>query len=194
MMDALMWATLLLVVGLGLIVLELFIPSGGVLGILASLAIIASLVVAFTGGWISGVIMMVTMMIVLPLAIAGAIRWWPHTPMGRMVVLETPEMEDERYPDADDRRSLDALIGRRGTAKSKMLPSGAIVIDGRVYDALAEGMAIEPGQPVRVTAIRTNRLIVMLDDAAPAGPVEDADLLSQPAEPFGIDPLDESPA
>ena len=50
-MDALLWSILLLLLGLALIALEVFVPSGGVLGVLAALALIASIVVAFSGGW-----------------------------------------------------------------------------------------------------------------------------------------------
>ena len=60
--DALLWSILLLALGLGLIALELLVPSGGVLGILAALAIIASIAVAFSGGWVTGVIMLVATM------------------------------------------------------------------------------------------------------------------------------------
>ena len=190
MMDALLWSLLLLVVGLAFIVLEVFIPSGGVLSILAAVAIIGSLVMAFSGGWVPGVIMTVTMMIVLPLVVAGVIRWWPHTPIGRLIVLETPESEDEVLPDSPEYRDLKLLVGRRGVARTKMLPSGAVTIDGNVYDALADGMAIDPGQPILVTAIRTNRLIVVADDRIVDAPPAPDDPLAQPAEPLGFDSLD----
>jgi membrane-bound serine protease (ClpP class) len=189
MMDALLWSLLLLVVGLAFIVLEVFIPSGGVLSVLAAVALIGSLVMAFSGGMVPGVIMLVTMMVVLPLVIAGVIRWWPHTPIGRLIVLETPE-NDQVLPNTPEYRDLKLLVGRRGTAKTKMLPSGAVVIDGNTYDALADGIAIDPGQPIRVTAVRTNRLIVITDDRIPDRSADLDDPLAQPAEPLGFDSLD----
>jgi len=179
--DALLWSILLLVLGLGLIALELFVPSGGVLGILAALAIIASIAVAFSGGWVTGVIMLVATMLILPLALAAAIHYWPRTPIGRMILLETPQSEEEVLPDRPEHRKLQDLIGKCGVAKTKMLPSGAVVIEGRVYDAIGEGMAIDPGQPVRVTAVRTNRIVVVLDDNPRELLSETADMLAQPA-------------
>jgi membrane-bound ClpP family serine protease len=41
------WAILLLLIGLSLVVLEVFIPSGGIIGILSAVAMIAALVMAF---------------------------------------------------------------------------------------------------------------------------------------------------
>lgn len=191
MAEALLWSILLLLVGLGLIALELFLPSGGVLGILAALAIIGSLAVAFNGGWVTGLSMLVATMVILPLVMAAAIHFWPRTPIGRLIVLATPNSDDDILPDEPAYRQLKDLIGKRGVAKTKMLPSGAIVIEGRVYDALSEGMAIDPGQPVRVTAIRTNRVVVLLDDAPPERTTESSEMLAQPARNLGLESLEQ---
>lgn len=187
MADALLWSILLLLLGLGLIALELFIPSGGVLGILAALAIIGSLAVAFSGGWVTGVCMLIATMVILPVVLAAAVHYWPRTPIGRLIMLQTPQSGDEVLSDTPQHRQLKDLIGKRGVAKTKMLPSGAIVIEGRVYDAFSEGMAIDPGQPIRVTAIRANRVAVVLDDAPADRLAEGSEMLAQPAGNLGLE-------
>jgi membrane-bound ClpP family serine protease len=187
--EALLWSILLLLLGLGLIALELFLPSGGVLGILAALAIIGSLVFAFSGGWVAGLSMVVATMVILPLVMAAAVHYWPRTPIGRLLVLE-PGSDDDVLPD-EPAYQLQELIGKRGVAKTKMLPSGAIVIDGRVYDALSEGMAIAPGQAVRVIAVRTHRVVVVVDDASPEGRLESSEMLAQPARNLGLESLEQ---
>jgi membrane-bound ClpP family serine protease len=189
--DALFWSILLLLLGLGLIALELFVPSGGVLGILAALAIIGSIAVAFSGGWVTGVSMLVATMVILPIVLAAAVHYWPRTPIGRLIVLATPQRGDEVLPDTPQYRQLKDLIGKRGVAKTKMLPSGAIVIEGRVYDAFSEGMAIDAGQAVRVTAVRTNRIVVILDDAPGQRLAESSDMLAQPAQNLGLESLEQ---
>ncbi len=197
-MEPLLWSILLFIAALGLIALEIFIPSGGVLGILAALALIASLAVAFSGGTMTGTAMLIVTIVVVPTVLAVAVRWWPHTPIGRLIVLQTPESEDDVLPDTPEYRSLNALVGKRGVAKTKMLPSGVIVIDDETYDAMADSMAVERGQPIRVTAVRTNRILVVLDegvvvldeDGQPT--LDDAnDVLTRPAESLGIDSLDD---
>jgi membrane-bound ClpP family serine protease len=191
MVDALFWAGILVIVAIGLFVLELFVPSGGVLSALAMLAIVGSVVAAFSGGFLPGMIALTGNLILIPLLIVAAIKWWPYTPIGRMIVLHTPESEEEVLPDTPAIRELHDLIGRRGTAKTKMLPNGAVVIDGRTYDAVSEGVAIESGQAIRVKAIRTNRIIVVpVSDTAPAS-VEEAEVLAQPADRFGLGSLED---
>lgn len=143
-MDIWLWSVLLLLAGIGLIGIELFVPSGGVLGVLALLAIIGSIVVGFSGGVVPGMTMLLTNLVIIPLIIAAAIKWWPDTPIGKLIVLQTPKTEDV-LPDDDRYRKVKSLVGRRGVAKTKMLPSGAVVIDGETYDAIGEGTAIEPG-------------------------------------------------
>ena len=70
-----------------------------------------------------------------------------------------------------------------------MLPSGAVVIDGRTIDALSEGTPIEAGQRVRVIEVRGNRVVVRLAEGE-QGPPSD-DVLSQPIETLGLDSLED---
>jgi membrane-bound ClpP family serine protease len=191
MVDVLFWAGILVIVGIGLFVLELFVPSGGVLSVLAVLAIAGSVIVAFTGGVLPGMIALVGNLILIPLLIVAAVKWWPYTPIGRMVVLHVPESDDEILPNTPVYRELRDLVGRRGNAKTKMLPSGAVVIDGRTYDAVSDGVAIEPGQPIRVKAVRTNRIIVVPVSSNLSASMAENDVLAQPAEDFGLGSLED---
>lgn len=191
MVEALFWAGILVVVAIGFFVLELFIPSGGVLSALAMLAIVGSVIAAFNGGFLPGMIALVGNLILIPLLIIAAIKWWPYTPIGRMIVLHIPESEEDVLPDTPALRELHELVGRRGIAKTKMLPSGAVVIDGRTYDAVSDGVAIEPRQPIRVKAIRTNRIIVVPVSANAPTSSAGNDMLAQPAEDFGLGSLED---
>jgi membrane-bound serine protease (ClpP class) len=82
-------------------------------------------------------------------------KYWPYTPMGRAFLGELPD-EAEVAPQEFRRE----LIGKVGVARSKMLPSGAIEIDGNMYDAVTRGVAIEPGQRVVVSEVKGNRVVV----------------------------------
>jgi membrane-bound serine protease (ClpP class) len=192
-MEPLLWSILLLVIGIALIFLEVFVPSGGMLSVLAILAVVASIIVAFTGGWQTGLIMLMSSLVIIPLVIGAAIKWWPETPIGRLVVLQRPSSEEDVLPDPGWTRRQQELIGRTGVAKTKMLPSGAIVIDGETYDAVSDGVAIDAGQPVRIVAVRTNRLIVRPDDGSPPASSDASDALSLPARTLGIDSLEDPP-
>lgn len=187
-MGYLAWAIVLILVALGLGFLELLLPSGGVLGFLTVVALVAAIVMAFQAGPLPGIVVLATTVVGVPTLVVLALRWWPHTPIGRRFLPPIPG-GDEVLPDDADRRQLRDLVGRAGTAKSKMLPSGAVLIDGRTVDAVSEGVAIEAGQPIRVVQVRGMRVVVRpIDAASPPPEAARDDILSRPADSLGIDP------
>ena len=156
-MSGLLVPTLLLLLGLAIIFLEMFLPSAGILGFLAAVVVIASVVSAFRNtDPTTGTLFLVGTSIIVPLLVSRLIHWWPHTPLGRRI-LNHPRPAAHWIPDRSARQQL---VGRCGTAKSKMLPSGAITIDGKTYDALTEGIPVDPGQPVRVISIEGGNVVV----------------------------------
>ena len=84
-------------------------------------------------------------------------------------------------------------MGRVGIAKSKMLPSGSISIDGRLIDAVSNGAAIAAGQAVVVIEVRGNRVVVREADAEETRQRGEysSDVLSTPVEELGFDDLDD---
>ena len=192
MIEPWVWAVMLIVVAMGLAVLELFVPSGGVLAFLSIASIIASLILAFKSGPVVGLVFLVGVIIGMPTCFALAVKWWPHTPIGRRILLRTND-EDAR-PNDEFHRGLKDLIGRTGEARSKMLPSGAVLIDGRTIDAYTEGVPIEPGQRIIVLDVHGTNVLVrpLEDDEIP--PSEEESGLSQPIDSIAPDPFNDTTA
>ena len=92
-MDAWVWAILLLALGTGLALLEVFFPSAGILGFLSAVALIASVVMGFYEGPAVGALILVAIAIGLPTVIAVALKYWPKTAMGQRVLLIAPDSE-----------------------------------------------------------------------------------------------------
>jgi membrane-bound ClpP family serine protease len=188
------WAILLLVIGCVFIGLEVFIPSGGLISILAAVSIITSIVIAFwespTTGPITGLAFSAVTVVVVPIVIATAFKYWPRTRMGKAFI---GELQSEKDLLLEDPRR--ALMGRVGVARSKMLPSGAVEVDGQMIDAVSQGQAIEPGTYVVITEVRANRVVVRPagKDQRPGNQSasEIKDILSRPIEELGIDALDD---
>jgi membrane-bound ClpP family serine protease len=169
-MDPWIWAVLLLVLGTGLAVLEIFFPSAGILGFLAAVAILAAVVMGFYQNAVAGILILLGAVVGLPTVIVLGFKYWPKTAMGRRVLLIAPTSE-EVLPDDPGKEFLKGLVGRVGRAKSKLLLSGVITIDGRTVDAVSESMPIEVGQSVRVVQIRGRGVVVRpIDEEPPAEP------------------------
>ena len=189
MVDPVAWAALLLLIGLSLAVLEVFVPSGGVIGFLSIASVLSAIALAFYRGAWYGLSFLGAAVIALPALLLVALRYWPETTMGRRFLLEVPTSEDV-LPDHEERRLLKSLVGRIGEARSLMLPSGVVLIDGRNFDALSEGMAIEKGQWVQVVEVRGTRIVVRPTDEPPnASPPDDP--LSQPIDTLGLNPFED---
>ena len=187
-MTPLTWAVVLLLLGLALVLLEVFVPSGGVIGVLAVLAVMGSVVMAFVSGSpATGFTFLLIALVAMPSAFSFAIKIWPETPMGRRILIQPPKGDDV-LPDHPQRRQLQALVGKIGRAKSLMLPSGAAEIAGRTVDAVSEGMTIEAGTLVRVVEVRGSRVVVRPAEGEVPDPGAD-DELSRPIESLGLDPF-----
>lgn len=190
LLDPLGWAIVFLLCGCALVVLEVFLPSGGVISFFAAIFLGASIWMAFRRDMSTGLGFIIVALVAVPALIGVALKYLPHTPMGKAFLGELPG-EDESKP-VDPRRQL---VGKIGVAQSKMLPSGAVMIDRKLYDAVAQGQAIEKDQPIVVIEVRGNRVMVRAVDDPKAGEAlaTSEDLLSKPIEEFGLESIDEPP-
>jgi len=181
-MGPLGWSILLLVLGMVFLVVEFFIPSGGALAVMCALSFLAAIIVGFIAGPWTGTIVLFIICLMVPTSAAAAVRWWPDTPIGRLVLIQRPRSADEVLPETVAYRGLKDLVGRRGKAKGLMVPSGSVVIEGKTYDAVSEGMPIEPQQSVIVIGVSTQRLVVRPDNTI------QAQLVSEQAPPPVVNP------
>lgn len=189
-MDPLAWSVLLLLLGLLLLFLEVFVPSGGVLGFISVASIAAAIALAFYHrGLEIGLLFMVLAAVAVPSVLMLAFRWWPLTPMGKRLLLEVPSGKD-MLPDSPQRRKLRELVGHVGEATTLMLPSGAVRVDGMTVDAVSEGMPIEAGQRVKIIDVHGNRVLVRPSDEEPQTRTPN-DVLSQPIESLGLEGFEE---
>ena len=178
-----------------LLVLEIFVPSGGLISILAGIALIGSIIVAFAHGTAFGTLQVILSAILVPALLAMMVRWWPHSTMGRLI-LNIPPEGNQRLSDSGADESLSLLVGRIGKAKSKMLPSGAIRIDGRTFDAVTRGVAIAAGEYVEVIEVKGTRIVVVPADEEQARADQgsqppDENRLARPVEELIPDPFDD---
>lgn len=189
-MSPLTWAILLMAFGLVLIVVEMFVPSGGVIGFISLASIVTSIVMAFRYSEYTGLGFMTMAVLGTPLFLALAFKLWPKTPLGRRILLDVPD-GDAMVPEDDLRKQMKTLVGRTGTAKSLMLPGGPVVVAGRTYDAVSEGMAIQAGETVQVVDVRGTRIVVRPGSGENLSPSASDNPLNQTIDKLGLDPFED---
>lgn len=168
-MNASLWIAALVAVGLGMILLEVFVPSGGVLGLLAVAALGAGVVTAFYElGSLAGLMVLASVFVAVPIVLVLAFRWFPLTPLGRRVLPPAPEPHDV-IPDAAVRQRLRGLIGRFGHTTSELLPWGHVEVDGRRIEAVSEGGPIADNTRIAVVGVQGRALVVRSGGMSPPG-------------------------
>ncbi len=179
-------ALLLTLIGSLLVVAEVFFPSGGMLGAFAGLSFIAAIYSAYqSGGWFMGLSFATAEVLIAPAMIYLAFQILPHTPMGRVLIGRAPTAEEVAV---NDRRA--DLVGRVGIARSKLLPAGAVEIDGQMIDCVSQSQAIDPGEYVKVVEVSANRVVVRRADRKEQPmSLNPDDLLARPAKELGLEEL-----
>jgi membrane-bound ClpP family serine protease len=144
--------------GFLLMVAELFIPSGGILGVLSLAGIGVGVALTFQYSTSVGLFTLIGVFIALPIFVSILLPYWPRTPIGKRLVIDAPDAEDAA--DHPAQKDLQSLRGQVGKALSSLRPAGVVDFDGRRVDALTEGMMVDPGQLVRCIDVRAGKLIV----------------------------------
>jgi len=188
-MSPVVWVAALFLVGIGVMILEVFVPSGGVLAFVSLAAIIAAIATAFLKlGLGAGTGMIALSVAVVPAIIGLAFRWFPETPLGRRV-LPPPPQPDDVVPDTPRRQRARDLIGQAGRTTIDLLPWGTVAIGTETLDGVSEGGPIDAGTEVVVVAAQGTALVVrpIPREEAGAGPRRDgakrADEPEKPSSP-----------
>lgn len=193
-MDPFYWSISLIGTGLLVIFLELFIPSAGLLGLMAGTCLLSGVIVGFMDSTQTGLFELLALLLILPVLFATMIKIWPHTPLGKRILIG-PMAEDDVVPQGDYYTEIQSLVDQLGVVRTPMLPSGIVMINGKKYDAVSEGMPLDPGDTIKVITVRGNRIVVAAYDGATEQggdlPATDTDILSTPLEDLGIDLQDD---
>ncbi|PHQ33278.1 NfeD family protein [Rhodopirellula bahusiensis] len=152
----------LLVLFLTLVIAEIIVPSGGLLGLFAVAAAITAVLIAFTVSLNFGLAIVLALLVLTPILLSIVLRFWPQTAIGKEILNRRSNGTESSAPVATtpDGTPLVDLIGRYGVAASDLLPAGRVIIDGHKVDAVSTGMPIDSGDPIKVVRVQAGKLQV----------------------------------
>lgn len=154
-MQAYIFPILLQVLGFGVVVAEVFIPSLGILSIIALAIVSYSLYLVHTT--ISETVFWVFLgvdLMVLPLVLLLGMKVLGRSPLALKKELSSREGVVSHSPE------LAVYLEKTGKTLSALRPSGTALIEGQRLDVVADGDYIEAGIPVQVVRVAGNQLIV----------------------------------
>ncbi|HLL88378.1 MAG TPA: hypothetical protein VK324_03660 [Tepidisphaeraceae bacterium] len=149
-MDTITLAILLYVGGLTLFLAEVFLPAGGIIGLVGGGCLLAGIGVAMVVQPVWGTVALLATVAATPLAWAAFVRLWPRTPIGRRVILKPVDSVVQRPPVA---------IGQTGTSVSELRPIGICEFPG--------GHRVEARSELGIVPARTAVTVVAFDNNKP---------------------------
>lgn len=159
MENLLIWGMALIAATLVLVVIEIFVPSAGVIGSLAAICGLCGVVCLSFHDWRWGLGSGLLLLILVPLIIAFGLRIMPSTPFGRKLIHgETGTPVAVLDPDAPN--PYQHLVGQEAEVITDLRPVGQIRVQGVKHDALSEVAFISAGTRVRVTSVQDQQIRV----------------------------------
>ena len=146
-------------IGVGLLVLEAFMPGFGVAGISGIVVeIIAIALTWMTHGSIAALGMLLIILSVIAIAISMSLRSATNGRLSKSrLILRETENNEAGYRSAED---MEVFLGREGQTTTVLRPTGMAEFDGVRLNVVSEGEFIPSGTAVRIVRIEGSRILV----------------------------------
>nr|WP_243108410.1 NfeD family protein [Maliibacterium massiliense] len=149
-------AALMLIVGIALIIIEMFIPGFGVPGISGSILIVAGIFVQAKTVE-EGLIILLVVAAILGIALMLILHSAQKGKLSKSsIVLSAAINESSVDPTGD----LHFFLDKEGVVLTPLRPAGTADFDGVRLDVLAESAFVEANTPVRVIRVEGSRIVV----------------------------------
>jgi membrane-bound ClpP family serine protease len=182
--DPLYYAIVLFLIGLLLLLIDLFVPTGGILIVCGACCAALSVFFAFRSSTNTGLIFLLMVLGAIPVLSYFFLKAWPHTPVGKRVTLAPP-----KQPEVSKNDELRSLIGTVVVNRWALIPTGQIQIGHRRYNAMSfDGKIIEVQARVKVIDIHERLLVVSQTTEPLSDPNSVSTKVAEAHQP--VDPLD----
>lgn len=160
--DLLIWGLVLMAVAGVMLVIEVFVPTAGILGLCAAVTAIIGVVCLWRYNEYYGAGGLLAAVIVGPTIGYYGLKMYRHTPLGRKMIGASYDEEVEAKQRAEDARKQAqmSIVGQEGIAVTDLRPVGMIQVGDQRMDALAEVVFIQRGTRVRVIGVSTGQVKV----------------------------------
>ena len=147
------------VIGIGLMVLEAFMPGFGLPGISGIiLEVVAVALTWMNHGPMAALGMTLIVLSILAIAISMSLRSAANGKLSRSkLVLNDTESNEAGYRSTED---LDVFLGKEGVTTTVLRPTGMAEFDGVRLNVVSEGEFIQSGTQVQIVRVEGSRILV----------------------------------
>ncbi|MHC4115495.1 MAG: NfeD family protein [Planctomycetota bacterium] len=151
-------AVFLYLVSAVLLVVEVFVPSGGLISICSLACLIGGLMIFFRSSTTAGVVGIVIALVMIPTILIIAYKVFPKTRFGKSVTLTPPQREQgDAIPDTPE---LKSLLSATGVVVTPLRPVGMVDFSGQRVECVAESGYVDKGKNVKVIDVESTQLTV----------------------------------
>jgi len=143
-------------VGILCIIVEMLLPTVGLLAGVGVAAMLYSVVLAL-GGDVDAILAMLGSVVIAVVIFALIVKKLPSSKLWNKFVLHDQSTSRRGFVSAQPRTEL---VGRTGVVTTELRPSGTAEIDGRPVDVVSEGAFLPKGTNVRVVTVEGARVVV----------------------------------
>ncbi len=148
---------ILLVLGLLLLIVEIFAPGFGIAGGSGIVLIIIAIFLTARTPMEAFIMFLVLVALVTGLVML-LLRSARKGQIARRLILKQSTSREKGYSSAKD---YSFLVGQSGTTVTPLRPAGIALIDGKRYDVVTEGGFINANAPIQVTHTQGYRIVVI---------------------------------
>ena len=146
-------------IGIGLMVLEAFMPGFGLPGISGIiLEVVAVALTWMNHGPVAALGMTLIVLSILAIAISMSLRSAANGKLSRSkLVLNDTESNEAGYRSTED---LEVFLGKEGVTTTVLRPTGMAEFDGVRLNVVSEGEFIQSGTRVQIVRVEGSRILV----------------------------------
>jgi membrane-bound serine protease (ClpP class) len=147
-----------------LLIIEVFVPSGGLISACAFACLAGGIVIFFRHSTTTGWVGIVIAIIMIPSVLVVAYKIFPHTKFGKSVTLTPPKRE--RGDAIADTNRLKEMLSAVGVVTTPLRPVGMCDFSGQRVECVAESGYVEKGKKVKVIRVQGTQLTVRVTETS----------------------------
>lgn len=154
--DITVLTVLLLIIGFGLVFLEMHIPGFGIPGVIGAIFLVLAVVLT-AQNFAQALVMALGILAILGIMLGVVLTFFTKGKLFKPLILSDEQKKEHGYISSSD---LDYLLGKIGIAITDLRPSGSVDINGVKFDVISDGEYIYVGTKVEIFKVSGVKLLV----------------------------------
>ncbi|MNI07353.1 hypothetical protein D3C73_603600 [compost metagenome] len=143
-------------IGIVLLILELVIPSFGILSVLGAISLFGGVMMASADPKQAALSIGIAVLVGIPI-VALAIKYFKHRGVWNRFILRQQLTSEEGFNSSPNKQYL---VGLKGTSVTPLRPAGTAQIDGQRIDVVTDGSFVGVNKDIEVMFVEGTRVVV----------------------------------